>query len=357
MRFPVDADLLVCLYTVGQIVFSIPRLQRSAPKVPICYQIEKVPLGWLTEAQARYFAPYDTKLDAMNYLPVCTYRITNYGQGLLRQYVNHGETSRCVVMIYELALNVDGRHTFSNNCTMSFHTRFTDNSILTTRNMKLKSILDRPPYQIVQECPQISEPSEMKRIHDARAQTMGCPVAPLSDPASIIKDVQSEHERFSEYQLASGAYKPLPDGNSYAIADKAHWRAIRNYLNPFAQHVSIRRFFLPALVAAALPVFAFLWLAPATADAARNVGFSPVVAAEAVILACYLVAGAIIGYVLERQTFVWVFLLTYVAARLFAGASLGPVPYSAFAGSVAYSVAQAKKRRRAVLLPEAAPQN
>jgi hypothetical protein len=357
MRFPVDADLLVFFYTVGKIVFgSMPKLHRSVPHVPAHYDVENVPLTSLTAAQARYFAPYDEKLAPMGYWPVCTYRITNYGNNLLRQYVNPAETSRCVVLISELSLKVNGRQSFTNSCTMSFHTRFTDDSILTTRNMRLKSILDRPPYQTVQECPEISEPSEMKRRHDARARTMGCPVTPLSDPVAIIKDVQSEHERFCQYELASGAYQPLPDGN-YAIADKAHWRAIRNNLNPFAQGVSLRRFLLPALVSAALPVFALLDFAPAAAEAARSVGFSPLVAAEAVTLACYLVAGAIIGYVLERQTFVWVFLLTYISVRIFAGDLLGPVPYSAFAGSVAYSVAQAKKQRRAVLFPQTSSQN
>ena len=102
MRFPVDADLVVFLYTASKIAFgSIPRLRRNVPKVPARYQIENVPLGSLTEAQTRYFAPYDKKLDAMNYWPVCTYRITNYGHCLLRQYVNPSETSRCVVLIYD----------------------------------------------------------------------------------------------------------------------------------------------------------------------------------------------------------------------------------------------------------------
>jgi hypothetical protein len=238
---------------------------------------------------------------------------------------------------------------------MSFHTRFTDDTILTTRNMKLKSVLDRPPYQIVQECPQISEPSEMKRRHDARAQSMGCPVAPPADAASTFKDLQSEHERFSAYQLASGCYRLLPGGNSYAVADKAHWRGIRNHLNPFAHRFSAARFLPAALLAAALPVLALLKLAPAAAEAARHVGFPPLAAADAVTLACYLVAGAVIGYVLEHQTFVWVFMLTYLSVRIFAGTDLGPVPYSAFAGAVAYSVAQAKKRRRAVLLPIRSP--
>src|SRR5208282_3862383 len=151
MRFPIDADLLVFFYTAGKILLSLPRLHRNAPIVPARYDIENVSPSALTEAQARYLAPYDEKLAAMSYWPVCTYRITNYGRSLLRQYVNPAETSRCVVMINELALNVDGRRTFSNSCTMSFHTRFTDDTILTTRNMKLKSILDSTPYQVVQE--------------------------------------------------------------------------------------------------------------------------------------------------------------------------------------------------------------
>ena len=353
MRFPVDADLLVFLYTVGKIVFGgVPSLRRTVPNVPVHYQIENVPAHSLTEGQARYFAPYDEKLGALNYLPVCTYRINNYGNNLLRQYVNPVETSRCVILIHEQTLNVEGRQAFAHSCLMSFHTRFTDDRILTTRNMKLKSVLDCPPYQVVQENPNIEDPSAMKRIHDVRAQAMGYPVYPAADAAGIFKDVQSEHERFSAYQLSTGAYRPLPDGNNYAIADKAHWRGIRNHLNPFVHRLSVARFLPAALFAAALPVFAVLYLSPAMANAARNIGFSPETASESAILAAYLVAGAVIGYVLEHASFVWVFLLTYVSVRLFAGVIPGPLPYSAFAGAVAYSVAQAKKRRRAVLLPQ-----
>ncbi len=356
MRFPLDADLLVFLYTTGKIVFaSMPRLRRNAAKVPAHYQIDEISPSSLTEAQARYFAPYDEKLAAMNYRPVCTYRVSNYGHNLLRNYVNPMEPSRCVIMIHELALKIKGKPSPANSCTMSFHTRFTDANLLTTRNMRIKSVLDRPPYQVVQERPGITEPAEMKREHDKRAATMGCPVPPPSDPSGTFKDVQSEHVRFSEYQLAQGTYRLSDDGMSYSIADKAHWRGIRNYLNPFAHRFSVRRFLPAALVAMALPLSAVTKLAPSAADAARNLGFPPLAAAGAATLACYMIAGALIGYVLERQTFVWVFLLTYLSVRVFAGDHLGPVPYSAFAGSVAYSVAQAKKRRRAVLLPRTAP--
>jgi hypothetical protein len=353
MRFPVDADLVVFFYTVGRILLSLPRLRRSSTRIPVRYQIENVPANSLTERQARYFAAYDEKLAAINYWPVCTYRVDNCNANLVRQYGNPAETSRCIVLIHEQAANINGRLSVSNTCLMSFHTRFTDDRILTTRNRKL-SILDRPPYHVVQQYPQLDDPARLKRHHDARAQSMGCPVAPPADAASIFKDVQSEHERFSAYQIDSGSLRLLPDGKNYVTSDKALWRGIRKHLNPLEHNFSISRFLPVALLVAALPAFAVLVFAPAAAETARNIGFPPVVAAEAVVLACYLVAGAIIGYVLERQTFVWVFLLTYVSVRLFARASLGPVPYSAFAGSVAYTVAQAKKRRRAVLLPHSA---
>ncbi len=159
MRFPVDADLAVFLYASGKLLFTaLPRLRQSALHVPARYQIENVPEASLTEAQARYFAPYDDKLAAMNYRPVCTYLISNLGKSLTRYDVNPAESSRCEVAIQELALTVEGKQTFTSNCTIHFHTRFTDDRVLTTRNMKLKSILDNPPYWVLQSVPRSTIP-------------------------------------------------------------------------------------------------------------------------------------------------------------------------------------------------------
>jgi hypothetical protein len=356
MRFPVDVDLAVFLYATGKIlVTALPSLRKSVPHVPARYQIENVPEASLTEAQARYFAPYDEKLAAMNYRPVCTYLISNYGKNLTRHYVNPAESSRCEVAIHELALTVAGKQTFTCSCVIHFHTRFTDDRVLTTRNMKLKNILDNPPYWVLQECPQIDDPSELKRIHDARAQNMGRPVAPLTDVDRILKDVQSEHERYSAYQLSVGGYEPLPGEDSYAFSDKVNCRSVRNFFNPFAQGISARLFFPVAILAAALPVFGRLEYAPAVAHALRTLGLPGEFAAQPIIRLCYFVAGALIGYFLERETFLWGMLLTYIPVRLFTSGNLGPIPYSALAAGVAYCVAQIKKRRRAVLIPQTAP--
>ncbi len=353
MRWPVDADLAVFLYTVGKIIFGgLPQLRQSVPGIPIHYQIEEVSSAALSPQQAAFYEPFDQKLAALSYWPLCTYRISNYGHNLMRVYLNPAETSRCVVMIVEQKLKVGSMRPVGSSSLMSFHTWFTDNTLLTTRNMQLKSVLDCPPYQTVQECPYIKEPAEMKRKHDARAALLGCPVAPPSSAQAVFEQVHSEHDRFCDYQLAQGVFKPGPDGKTYVMTDKPYWRGIRNHLNPFVHRFYALRFLPAALLAMMLPVLGALSWAPTMASAARGIGFPPDLAAETVMLATYMVAGAVIGYALEHATFVWVFLLTYIPVRIFAEMGLGPLPYSAFAGLVAYSVEQAKKRRRSVLLPQ-----
>src|ERR1700691_6188012 len=356
MRFPVDVDLAVFLYVTGKILFTaLPNLRQSALHVPVSYEIKNVPEASLTEAQARYFATYDEKLAAMNYRPVCTYLISNYGKNLTRHYLNPAERSGCEVVIHELALTVEGRQAFTSSCVIHFHTRFTDDRVLTTRNMKLKNILDNPPYWVLQECPQIDDPAKLKRIHGARAQNMGCPVAPPTEVDRILKDVQSEHVRYSAYQLSVGGYRPVRGEDSYALSDTVHWRGVRNYFNPFAQGIPACFFFPVEILAAALPFFPRLEYAPAAAHAAHTLGLPPEFAAQAILRLCYIVAGSLIGYFFERETFLWGSLLTYLPVRLFISASLGPVPYSALAAGVAWCVAQFKKRRRAVLIPQTAP--
>jgi hypothetical protein len=352
MRLLLDADTLVFFYAVGKILFlGLPRLRRNARAVPYAYDIQQIDPAALSAAQTKYLAPYDEQLAALNFRQVCTYRIANFGYNLQRNYVAPDQTSRCVVLIYERPLQVIGKPSVSSLCVMSFHTRFIDSTVLTTRNMHL-SAFEQPPYHIVQEFPGVSA-AELKRRHDSRAASMGHAVPPPADPASTFQDIQDEHLRFNEYQLAQGMVKLSSDGKCFVQTDKLFWRSIRNYLNPFAYRFSLRRFVPAGILAMILPLLA-LAIAPAVAQAARGIGFPAELARQSVILAGYFLAGAVLGYVLERKTFIWVFLLTYIGVRIVSAAPLGPLPYSAFAGSAAYTVAQAKKRRRAVLLPESA---
>jgi hypothetical protein len=191
----------------------------------------------------------------------------------------------------------------------------------------------------------------MKALHDARARELGCPVSPPSTAAAVFKTGQEEHERFCAYQVTQGTYKPLP-GGYYQLTDKPFWRGIHNFLNPFVHRIPLSRLIPASVLGAALPVIGIAWLAPAAAQAARTIGFPPSTAAHLMILASYMAAGALIGYVVEQHCFVWVFLMTYVAVHQIAGLDPGGT-YSAFAGLVAHYVGQAKNRKRAILVPQA----
>lgn len=349
--FPLDSDLFFLAASFAGVLGGLPRL-RSLPtsRVPVEYELQEVPPETLTEAQARYFAPYDEKLAAMSYRSVCTYRIANYGHNLIRNYVNPMDTARCIVMLNEIALVDKGKPYPVNSCTTSFNTRFTDATILTTRNMTAKSIMDQPPYQIMQECPGLADLAQMKRIHDRKVATTGQPVSPPADTKSVFEDLQSEHRRCSDFYLEKGDFSLEIGADSYTITDKVHTRAIWNHLNPFAQNLSMRQFLPAAMIAVGLPLLAIKVLGPAAAHAAVQNSLPPFAAGGLVVLASFLLAGSVFGYLVENNTFWLALLLTYLAYRVPNAIPFGAPPFAAFAATPAYWVARAKKRRRAVLL-------
>lgn len=349
-----DPDLTVFLLTVGVIVFaSMPALRRNSVPVPFKWECDEVPSSQLTESQARFFSPYDEKLAAMGYFPVCTYRVRNYAHNLIRAYYNGADTARCYVMAVELTTQVGNVRSLGVSSLLTFHTQYTDGRMFTTRNSKLKSVLDNPPFRIVQEAPNVSDPTKMKALHDARAKELGCPIPAPSTPTALFKAVQEEHERFCAHQVAAGSFKLFPDGY-YRLTNKPFWRGIHNFLNPFVHRIPLTKLIPVSLLGAALPVLGIAWLAPAAAQAAQQNGFPPSTVAHLAILTSYMLAGALIGYVLEQHCFVWVFLITYVAVHLVAGLNPGGA-YSAFAGWIAHYVGQAKNRSRAILIPQAQP--
>jgi hypothetical protein len=352
--FPLDTDLFILATSVANVLGSLPRL-RSLPtsRVPVRYELQEVLPGKLTEAQAKHFASYDEELAAMNYQPVCTYRIVNYGNNLLRNYVNPIDTARCVVMINKTPVAAGGEPP-ATSCTVCFHTRFSDGTILTTRNMALKSIMDQPPYQITQERPGLTDLAQMKREHDRKAASMGQPVSPPAVTKSVFDDLQSEHQRFSDFYLKKGDFSLEIGSDSYTIKNKVHSRAIWNHLNPFAQNLPMQRFLPAALIAIALPLFALTKLGPAAAHSV-HIGLPPFATGRLVVLGCFLLGGAVFGALIPNNTFLWTLALTYLAYRIPWVLPFGAPPFGTFAATAAHAVALAKKRRQAFLLSSTDP--
>ena len=345
MQLFADTDLVVFLCTVAQILLFGPfQLRKNLPRFPQTLDIEVVPHETLGEAHRKYLQSYDDKLAKLNYWPTITYRAANFGRNLLRSYVNPTEPVRCVLMMVEVPVNVNGVRSTGRSSTLEFFTHFTDDSILVTRNMRLKTVFENLPNRVMQECPRISDPAELRRRHMVRLQELNrSPKSPASSAESVFKEFQQSHQRFCSYQLERGNLQTDATGTWYSCTSKVHWRGIFNFLNPFGQRFSAKRFVPAALSGVALPVVASLFLAPAVAHSALVSGLSEGSATNLVMLGSYLLAGAAVGFLLQKSNFLWTFIFTYLGVGVIVGFHPAPFPYSTVAALVAYGAAQLRK--------------
>ena len=350
MSIPFDVDIIAFSWiTLKVMLGSKARLQQNSRPIPLHFDVDVVPEEQLTPAQREYLKPFDAQLLALNYRPLCTFRVKNYGSNLLRRYANSADSASCSLTIVEVKVEVDGIKAVKNACSAEFITRFSEGRRLSTRNSAHKSLFDQPPYRIVQECPNTTNLTELKRQHDARALKLGAPQPPPLDTASVLDEFQVEHERYSKYQLECGNYRLAPDAHSYVLGDRVFGRGIRNHFLPFGRRISLVHVLFTALIGAVLPLFGILKLAPWIANNPDLHAFGALHLPLVGIAVCYLVAGIIMGYACDAQKFTWIMLITYLPAHLVAGWTFGWFPYSMLAFNASAYVAQAVRRRGLIL--------
>jgi hypothetical protein len=348
-----DTDLMVFLATIVQIFILGPaQLRKNLRPMPKSFDVETVTSESLSEAQEEYLKGFDEKLAGLNYWPVHTYRAANFGRNLLRSYVNPMEPVRCALMIVEVTANVNGVSSSAHSSTVEFFTYFSDESVLVTRNMKLKSVFDEPPYRITQECPRVTDPAELHRRHITYLEQLNrVAKPPAGDAAAIAKEFQQGHERFCAYQLQRGNLRSDASGNWYLMTAKVHWRGIMNYLNPFMQRFAFSKFMPAALSGIALPVLGSLYFAPVAARFAPTLGMPGRFLPDLVTLTSFALAGAMVGFWLQKSNFLWTFIFTYLGVGAILGFHNHPLPYGTIAALTAHAVAQSQKRQRLILQP------
>lgn len=350
MTLPFDYDLLAFFWTTVTVVFgSKSQLRKNTRPIPKYYQRELVEESALSAEQKKYFAPLDAQLAALNYRPMCTFRVANYGSNLLREYLNPADPANCTVTVVEVQTNVRGVQAARNSSMVSFTTRFGNGKWLVTRNMELKSLMDSPDYRVMQECRSVTDLAELKKRHDARSAEFGTPVSPPRDVPSLFEEYEKDNQRMFAYQVERGILQLNPQGDAYSLTDKAFNRGIVNFFNPFARRLSLTNALFSALIAAVLPLYGILKLAPAAMESLGPIpvfGMSP---ATLAIAACYAATGVILGLIGRMPSYVWVILITYIPAHLVAGSTLGKFPYSTVAFAICYFVCSAKQKRQLVL--------
>lgn len=343
-----DADILVFAWTTAKILLTSKKRLRAANRaIPVRDDLELVSEDALSQTQKNYLQPFDAQLAALNYFPDCTYRVTNhrnFGKNLLRHYSNPADTASCQLTIVEISVRVETVESVKTSSNVSFTTHFQDGRALTTRNMSLKSLLDRPPYQILHECRHVTNLAMLKKSHDARAGKLGLAVPAAAGVDAVFAAHHEEHERFSEYQLQRGTYRLLPDGQAYELTDKVHSRGIWNHYNPFAKRISLTPTILAALVGTGLPLCGILKVVPWIDHRTEGSVAMLLPIAWFGICICYILAGAIVGLVSENASFQWIMLISYVPAHLLAGWGFGWWPYSTAMFLAAFYTIRARRR-------------
>jgi len=349
MAFPLDADLLAFCVTTFTVIFgSKASLQKNTRPIPARYDLEEIPDSQLTETQRNYLRPIDEQLGKLSYRPDCTFRAKNYGSNLMRRYTNPADPASCGLTVVEVKIQSGQTENVRNTNSVEFTTRLSDGRVVSTRNTPNKSLMDQPPYKIVQDFPNLTDLRELKKQHDTMAAKFGWTSPPPHGTAAIFDEVQREHTKFSEYQVEHGVLRRTPGGDAYQITEKVMNRGIRNFFNPFSKRFSITQAVFSVLLGAVLPLLGILKIAPLVATSAYQHAL-PFAGATLAIALCYALTGAILGFACNAESYAWVIFITYLPAHLMAGTSLGWFPYSTLAFYVAYTVSQAKQRRQLVL--------
>lgn len=197
----------------------------------------------------------------------------------------------------------------------------------------------------------MEDPATLKRLHDAMAATMGCPETRSNDIKSLFERIQDEHRHFSEFQIERGLYARCPEG--YVLTSKTHWRAIRNHYNPFVQHVPPMRLATCALAAIGIPSLAHAFFSSSVLSASSADFMNVVIVGQISLLISYIIAGAAIGLLIQRNSFLWAFLLTYLGVHLCTGWWASPIPFSTISALIAFWVTRLQHKRKLMLAPTA----
>lgn len=354
MPVPLDLDWPLFLWiNLKTFLNTKRRASENTRRIPMKFAFEQVPDEKLTQAQKDYMKPTDDQMAALNYFPFGTLRITNFnfGKTLYRRYSNPADPASGSLNIVEVRTKVGEVEGVRTSWSVEFITRFPDGRRLITQSKPLKSLFDQPPWRLTRNYPNIRSLAELKREHDTRTRGLGAPLPALQSTTKVFEEIQTEHERNSNFQLERGTYRIAPEGGAYTTSEKVHLRALRNHYLPFGRRLSLSKLVFSALVGALFPLIGILKLGPMLETAHTSFPMVELGLAQFAVATCYLAAGAVIGYFCEDQKLPWIYLITYAPAHLVAGWTFGIYPYSLLAFLMNYYVGQARRRQKLILQP------
>jgi hypothetical protein len=304
---------------------NIP-LVMSKVKLPRRLQIECVGDGQLTPAQREFFAAYDLKLRELGYEPFATHRTTNLPlKALQRTYLSSSDTARCSVIAYTSA---KGLVQFQ---FVQFITDYADDSEVMTTNYENSRMFSRQPDKFVQRCMGIDDVSELKRRHDAFAADYRNRGPVFTDPRTFIAEQQRRWDKEAAFYISQKQLQFNAARDQYAVTLAGVLRFHYNLLNPFADNFTWRKMAL-GLAAACIPI----WL-----------GLQPSHTLQSLTLA-YAALGVAAGLLFGLKSFVWAFLLAFIANLFVPDAGVSMAGVSMVSAWLTDSTVRALRRRKQI---------
>jgi hypothetical protein len=333
------AELMMLLWVVGALlVFGIPAIMKKT-LLPRDLQFEEVPPERLTQPQAEFFAGYDTQIRALGYDDCVTYRVTNLTTAnICRTYFSRNSWSRCTVA----AATAEKKMSTS---WIEFNSNFSDGTMLSTRNTQFSSPFSRPPYQIVQSYPGVSNPARLKASHDKRAESLAACGQVFIDRNNFFDEFRKSHQRNCEHQ---GSKKLMRlDGNGiYRATSRLALRAIVRFLNPFSDNFTPARAAAGLLLGAGLPFAVTMASVPLALWVSLHLGVTPAGGALLMTAGAFILAGGALGMLFQHKVFIWALLLGYLPTALM-GSRYG-LSFGLLMAMTADLTQRVRSRRRAI---------
>ena len=323
------------------VIIGVPRIRRTV-WLPRELEFEELPADRLTPDQAAFLGAYDQKVAALQYQTFKTFRVTNMlGHNLIRVYLSSADPAKCAVT----AVSSKNKALFTSY--VEFATRYADGTRLVVNNNRSSGIFNDMPGNVIRRYPGLKDVLELKRRHDREAETLRERGVVFYNPANYFDDFRDFHRKYVEYQASKGLLHWDASANVYRATSWTALRGIRNYLNPFGDRsFSFLRFALGVAIGAGTPILVRVDL-PLRVWLAVHAGPFGIMAGMWLPLAAYAAAGALVGLLFSRRTFVWALLLGTLPSRFVFGAA--EVGYSLVMAAIADVVGRASNRRKNIL--------
>jgi len=321
---------------------GLPRI-RSRHYLPPTLVFAPVPAEKLSSAQIDFFTPFDQKLASIGYFPLSTFTVPNVqGKNLSRAYLSTGEAPYMLVTTLTVR-NVRG-HSY-----MEIISAFNDGTKLSTKNSGVATVFAAMPGYTKQAFPTISDPLDLKRLHDAKAMTMNQSGEIFVTKDNFFQRWQDYHRSFLEHQVKRHFLRLDSKTGFYRVTLLTALMGIRDFFNPFADNFTWPKFAAGLIGGAVLPLLGWIKAGVVIEWLQRISSLPPAFIHLGILITLYGLAGAIIGYLFPGKTLIWGFLLGILPPKLLGILTPFWFGWAAWMAVIADIVSKYKHRRACIV--------